>query len=160
MREAQIHYQVDIPRLARMLAKGFVLVKMNYYTAPTPNQHSEVGRKQQQFFDALRASSSVHLVLGRHEKRGDHHVEKETDVKLSVDMVVGAYEGQYDVAMIVSGDTDYVPAVEAVRRIGKKVIWAHFATQQHSLALRQNVDRQILLEDKLLRTCERKYYRR
>ena len=149
-----------------MLAKqapGYLLVEMRYYTAPSPNQGSEQARKQQQFFEALRKSTNVTLILGRHERRGSGdyaiHVEKETDVRLSVDLVVGAYEDQYDVAMLISGDTDYVPAVKAVRKRGKRVIWCCFQNQSHSKELAQSSDSCIELSDKILRTCRRQHIR-
>lgn len=149
---------MDVPRLARILAKqegGHFLKGMRYYAAPSPNQGSDSARKQQTFFEVLRASTNVTLVLGRHERRGTIHVEKETDVKLAVDMVAGAYKGEYDVAMLITGDTDYVPAVKAVRETGKRVIWCHFQNQAHSIELRQTCNSTLELGDKLLRTCRR-----
>lgn len=109
----------------------------------------------------------MELVLGRTEPRrakftcpqcGEifvhkHHVEKETDVNLAVDMTVGAHADRYDVAMLVAGDTDYVHAVEAVQATGRKVIWCHFAAQANTDRLRQVCDEQILLDEKFLRTC-------
>jgi uncharacterized LabA/DUF88 family protein len=149
---------VDIPRLARILARqsgGHLLKGMRYYAAPSPNQGSDSARKQQTFFEVLRASTNVTLILGRHERRGNVHVEKETDVKLAVDMVSGAFKGEYDVAMLITGDTDYVPAVKAVRETGRRVIWCHFPNQKHSLELKHNCDSTLELNDKILRTCRR-----
>lgn len=159
LREAGISYSVDIPRFARALAKqppGYILNKLRYYTAPSPRPNVA----QQRFFEILRQSPAVELVLGRHETRGGgaYHVEKETDVNLSVDMVVGAYEHQYDVAMLVSGDTDYVRAVQAVRLRGKRVVWCHFRGQQHSDQLRQACDETLELTDQFLRTCKRSVF--
>ncbi|MGH7719274.1 MAG: NYN domain-containing protein [Gemmatimonadaceae bacterium] len=60
---------------------------------------------------------------------------------------VGAYEDQFDVAMLITGDTDYVPAVDAVRRRNKRVIWCHFDTQTRSRELRQVCDGARLLDE-------------
>lgn len=154
---------VDVPHLARVLAKqppGFILSKLRYYTSPSPNPNPQ----QQRFFDALRQSSSTELILGRHESRSSgasqYHVEKETDVKLTVDMVTGAYKNLYDTAMLITGDTDFVPAVLAVREAGKRVIWCHFRGQGHSDELRQVCDESLEMDDKLLRTCRRDPWRR
>ena len=46
--------------------------------------------------------------------------EKAVDVKLAVDLV--GLEDIYDVAVIVSGDQDYVPAVETIKDFGKRVV--------------------------------------
>lgn len=46
--------------------------------------------------------------------------EKAVDVKLATDMVL--LHDIYDVAVIVSGDQDYVPAVQAIKDKGKRVV--------------------------------------
>ncbi len=51
-------------------------------------------------------------------------IEKAVDVMLATDMVSMAYEGQYDVAYLVSADGDFTPAVKKVRAIGRKVFAA------------------------------------
>jgi uncharacterized LabA/DUF88 family protein len=163
-REAGIHYTIDVPMLARRLAKcppGYILTKLRYYTAPL-SAHSDAARRQQRFFEEMRRAGNVELVLGRHEPRsgGSYHVEKETDVRLAVDMLVGAYKNTYDVAMLITGDTDFVPVVEAVREAEKKVIWVHFPGQAHSDALRQVCNSQLELSDKILRTCRKQTWAR
>jgi uncharacterized LabA/DUF88 family protein len=159
--------QIDVPRLARQLARNHVLVKMRYYTSPLPDGQSLAYRGQHRFFERLRSTTSIDLVLGRNEPRRQifrcpacgenythrHHVEKETDVNLAVDMAVGAHLNRYDVAMLVAGDTDYVHAVEAVQATGRKVIWCHFPAQAHTDRLRQVCDEQVVLDEKFLRTC-------
>lgn len=53
--------------------------------------------------------------------------EKAVDVKLAVDLV--ALCDSYDTAIIVSGDQDYVPAVQMVKDSGKRVINVAFKTR-------------------------------
>jgi len=48
-------------------------------------------------------------------------VEKGVDVNLAVDLVTLAFENKYDVAMIISNDGDFVPAVKKAQAYGKKV---------------------------------------
>lgn len=48
------------------------------------------------------------------------HSEKTVDVNLAVDMVTLA--NNYDLAVIVSGDQDYVPAAQAIKNMGKQVV--------------------------------------
>lgn len=50
--------------------------------------------------------------------------EKTTDVNLAVDMM--ALKDEYDLAVLVSGDQDFVPAVAAVQRLGRKVVNVSF----------------------------------
>ena len=53
--------------------------------------------------------------------------EKAVDVKLAVDMIT--LKDIYDVAMIISGDQDYVPSVEVIKDFGKQVINVAFLTR-------------------------------
>ena len=48
--------------------------------------------------------------------------EKGIDVKLAVDLMVGAIDNKYDTAIIVSSDTDLVPAIDWVRKRGHKTV--------------------------------------
>jgi len=50
-----------------------------------------------------------------------------------------AYQNQYDVAMLVSGDGDYVDCVRAVKAAGKHVVNAYFISSQ-SPALKDACD--------------------
>lgn len=52
--------------------------------------------------------------------------EKAVDVKLATDLL--RLKDIYDIAIIVSGDQDYVPAVEAVKDFGKNVVNVSFLT--------------------------------
>lgn len=54
--------------------------------------------------------------------------EKGIDVKLAVDLIVGAVDGKYDTAIIVSSDTDLVPAMDLVKiKFAKKVEYIGFS---------------------------------
>jgi uncharacterized LabA/DUF88 family protein len=53
--------------------------------------------------------------------------EKAVDVKLAIDLIMLC--NIYDIAVIVSGDQDYVPAVQAIKDQGKKVVNVAFLTR-------------------------------
>ncbi|MFW6105146.1 MAG: NYN domain-containing protein [Chloroflexota bacterium] len=57
--------------------------------------------------------------------------EKAVDVKLSCDMIM--LRDIYDIAIIVSGDQDYVPAVEVLKDCGKRVVNVAFKTRAGQL---------------------------
>lgn len=60
--------------------------------------------------------------------------EKGIDVKIAVDLIVGAHENKYDTAIIVSSDTDLVPAVDWIRtHLKKKVEYIGFSILETSL---------------------------
>ena len=54
--------------------------------------------------------------------------EKGIDVKLATDLIVGAIDDKYDVAVVVSSDADIIPAIDWVRnRTHKKVEYIGFS---------------------------------
>lgn len=54
--------------------------------------------------------------------------EKGIDVKLAVDMIIGAMDDRYDSAILISSDTDLIPAVDIItRRFKKKVEYIGFS---------------------------------
>jgi uncharacterized LabA/DUF88 family protein len=56
---------------------------------------------------------------------------KGVDIALSKDLLGHAHLDNYDVAVVVAGDGDYVPLVEEVKRLGKVVYGAFF--KRHGL---------------------------
>lgn len=60
-------------------------------------------------------------------------VEKGVDAALVTDLLSLAWQQAYDVAVLVSGDADYIPAVEYVQERGLKVINAAWASKGHNL---------------------------
>lgn len=54
--------------------------------------------------------------------------EKGIDVKIATDLIVGAIDNKYDIAIIVSSDGDLIPAIDWVRRrTSKKVEYVGFS---------------------------------
>jgi uncharacterized LabA/DUF88 family protein len=51
---------------------------------------------------------------------------KGLDISLATDMLSHAFQDHYDVAILMAGDGDYVPLVEQLKRLGKRVILAFF----------------------------------
>ena len=56
--------------------------------------------------------------------------EKGIDVMLAIDLIVGAVEDIYDMAIIVSSDADLLPAIEWIRKTkNKQVMYVGFSIQ-------------------------------
>jgi len=53
--------------------------------------------------------------------RNDHYEQKEVDVSLAVEMMEHALMNHFDVAIVVSGDRDYIPVIQKVQAAGKRV---------------------------------------
>jgi len=60
-------------------------------------------------------------VFHRTKSRGS----KRVDITLATEMLTHAHRRNYDIAVLVAGDEDYVPLVEAVKNEGRQVcVWA------------------------------------
>jgi|SRR3989344_3612480 len=54
--------------------------------------------------------------------------EKGIDVKIATDLLVGAIDNKYDTAILVSSDTDLIPAIDLIRRrFNKKIEYIGFS---------------------------------
>lgn len=67
---------------------------------------------------------------------GEYHTEKRVDTRLVAEMIQLAAVGAYDVACLLSGDDDFVPAVQAVGALGKQVYLATWPGQPVARELR------------------------
>jgi len=66
----------------------------------------------------------------------EYTTEKRVDTRLVADLIHFAANGAYDAAVLVSGDDDFVPAVEAVNALGKQVWVATLSPDDLSSDLR------------------------
>ena len=73
-------------------------------------------------------------------------VEKGVDVKLVVDLMKNAFENKFDKAILVSNDADFVPAIEEVQTLGKKVVNVSFPKTK-SFHLSKTCDETILITE-------------
>jgi len=81
----------------------------------------ELYKSQQQRFERLK-KAGFYIVRGRLVRIGGKFMEKGVDVRIGVDIAIGAAQDYYKKAFIVSSDSDLVPAVEFATLHGKKEI--------------------------------------
>ena len=148
---------LDFAKFCKKLAGNRNLVRTYYYNAPV-DQTREPDRyaRQQLFFRSLQRLPYFELRLGRlvyFDWPRQSPIEKGVDVKLSTDMIVHAFRNSYDTATLVSGDTDYSAALQAVKDQGKHVEVVLFGGRQTSQHLREISDRTIDIDKKYLSDC-------
>lgn len=146
----------DFEAFSRFLAGTNKVVDIFYYNAQLDREHNP--RKydsQKQFFEELKKIPNFHLVLCKLLKRNIigtnkvYYIIKEDDINMAVDMVELACGDNYDVALVVSGDGDFVPAVKAVQRKHKIVENIYF---EHSSSrnLKSHCDNSLELTSQIL----------
>ncbi|MHA6711118.1 LabA-like NYN domain-containing protein [Dehalococcoides mccartyi] len=154
------HFQrtdIDFGCFCSKIAGHRRLVRIYYYNA-------EVGRKeeperfndQKKFFTSLGKIPYMELRLGRLVYSGwpaTPPYEKGVDVLLSTDMLSHGFKNNFDTAILVAGDSDFVSALQAVKDNGKNVEVALFGKESTSVELRKVADKIIAVDGRLLRNC-------
>jgi uncharacterized LabA/DUF88 family protein len=111
-----------VAKLGDALAAGRPLVQIHFYTASVTQEMGEtLYAGQQRFFAHLKQEPTVQLWTGRMVKTNGVWHEKGVDVQLATHLVAKAHRDEYDIAVLVSGDSDLVPAVVEVRQMGRLV---------------------------------------
>lgn len=107
------------------------VVRKSYYTS-SPGDATAHHR----VFDCLKELDiEAPHVFPRTKNKGS----KRVDITLSVDMLTHAYHKNFDAAVLVAGDEDYVPLVNAVKNAGRRV-WVWFVESGLSPALKRSAD--------------------
>ncbi len=142
--------------LAKWLALERTIVAQSYYIgvvrAKEDDMKGQLLRKsQRRLFNHLSSKKQGFVVERGYLMKNDgvFH-EKGVDVKIAVDLLVGAYEDKYDVALLISSDTDLIPAIQKVINLGKGVEYIGFA-HKPSYGLQKHVTlSRLLIREELL----------
>jgi uncharacterized LabA/DUF88 family protein len=148
---------IDIGKLCRKLLDKRRLVRIYYYNAKVGlKEEPERYREQQAFFTSVAAIPYCELRLGRlvyHNWPNSPPYEKGVDIQLATDMITHSFKNNFDVAVLVAGDNDFVGALQAVKDNGKNVEVALFGKERTSYRLRMVADRVITINSKFLKGC-------
>lgn len=118
---------LDLSRYFRSILPTANVRAVRYFTAPVSGQE---GIDQQSYLDALATDPLVDVRFGKYKPktircgvwacahRGSREFvrseEKQTDVGIAVAMIDDAYQGHADQMILVSGDSDLVPALSLI----------------------------------------------
>jgi len=134
------YYWLDIVKLFDMFMRpNQELIAVKYFSAkPYDNDQS---LRQNAFFQANKENLRFKLILGKYLKKDitcfkcgniiHSHEEKETDVRIATQIVADAYQKNCDVAIVVSADSDMIPAIELAIEANQKV-FIYFPPNQYS----------------------------
>lgn len=133
---------LNLDALCRALLKPNEIVRIKYFTARVDDRGGDPGRptRQETYFRALRTLPNIDIILGtfltnvvslRTERsswlrprwvRVMKSEEKGSDVNLATHLVADGYDGRYEVAVVITNDSDLVEPIKVVReRVGRRV---------------------------------------
>ena len=148
---------LDLGKFCRILLGRRKLARIYYYNARVGiKEEPERYKQQQAFFAGINAIPYSELRLGRLVYNNWPSVppyEKGIDVQLATDMITHSFRSNYDVAVLVAGDNDFVGALQAVKDNGKHVEVALFGKEGTSYQLRRVADKVITINTRLLKDC-------
>lgn len=140
--------KIDYKKLIEILRKDRWLLRAYFYTGvPSGNLPKEVYedfKKQKGFLNELQ-NLGIKVKTMPLKKTPEGFIEKGIDILIATDMVSLAFRNAYDTAILVSGDSDYVPVIEEIQSLGKRVENASFK-RESSYNLRKVCDEFIELD--------------
>ena len=120
---------LDLDRLFRRVRPDDEIIAIKYFTAYWPD---DSGRRHSLYTTALAQSPVISVIEGRYKRKGftcrvrecdfpgSRHYqwfeEKQTDVNIALHMLDDSYEIRPEVVVLVSADSDLVPAISLLQR--------------------------------------------
>lgn len=142
---------LDLVKLAQTLRPRSVVDHVHYFTAPVLGDAAAASR-QSEYQSALKAvnGDGISITQGRYQSKArecrschatwQDREEKETDVNIAVNLVADAAERRMTTAMLISADSDLIPAVRVARRLNPAlVVFAAFPPKRFSADLKREM---------------------
>ncbi len=143
------HPKIDYGKLSQAVAAPDELLRAYYYNClpyqsnPPTDEESQRYSRAHRFITALKAIPRFEVRLGRLASRGTDaagkkiFIQKRVDCMFGVDMALLAGKGKISNVAIFTGDSDFIPAIEAVKREGVLVTLWHGTNPKNSMPGRE-----------------------
>ena len=156
--------RVDFGRLGAALAQDHEpLLRTYHYNCPpyqsavaTPRER-ELVRNADRFYYALRQLPNLELRLGRLAFRGYSREtgepileQKRVDIQLAVDLLALSYSRQIATAIVVAGDSDFIPVFQAAKDQAVRVVLYHGRNNPAHRELIEAADQPIVFDQDLI----------
>ncbi|HEX8907167.1 MAG TPA: NYN domain-containing protein [Longimicrobiaceae bacterium] len=158
--------RIDFGKLATELSRPDDLLRTYYYhclpymsPVPTPEEEERYAGKQR-FFSALNRLNRFEVREGKLEYRGTDREssrpifeQKRVDIYLGVDLVLLAVKQRIHRAILITGDSDFLPAIRAAKNEGVLIHLFHgTGPQQPHRDLWEEADDRTVITPELLNT--------
>ena len=124
-----------------LLQPNQVLFEIKYFTSRVSN-NPDKQKRQTTYIEALE-TVGIKIYYGHYQsdtincrqcgKIWPTYHEKMTDVNIATQILIDAYQDRYDMAMLISGDSDLVPPIKAVHELFRnKRVFVAFPPKRHN----------------------------
>jgi uncharacterized LabA/DUF88 family protein len=161
---------VDFQLLAQRLFPNDVVVAVHYFSAiaPSPPDDPDQANRHMFYLEALRTLPLVHVHVGKFHKskrevalvtppsgisvRQTAYIwqEKQSDVALAVQLLGEAMRGEVDSLVLMTNDSDFIPAVRAVKTLTDSSVGVISPDKTISVELAKEADFSHLFDKGLL----------
>lgn len=153
--------RIDYEKLVLELSKEKQLLRAYYYTClpwqsnPVTEDESKRFSSAQKFHNYLKRIPNFEVRLGRLAYRGQDSnnrpilEQKQVDIMLAIDILRLSYRSAISQAIVLTGDSDFIPAVNIAKDEGVQAVLAHGARPHMSLL--EAVDQTIQLDWKFIK---------
>lgn len=139
---------------ARWLAKNTTITEIVYYVGQIreemSNEKSKLLKQNRDRFFAQLTKQGITIKTGYILKSNEEYYEKGVDVQIAVDVCMKAVRNEYDRLILVSSDTDLIPAIKEVKSLGNVVEYVGFDIHPSFALMRFSSTRTLLKKDDLL----------
>lgn len=170
-------YWLDVSKLAgELVTDGQELAYTKYFTArisggrrtdnPTYGAERNAKRKRQtNYLDALKSTGKVQIIEGHYRedevecnkcgRSWSVPEEKMTDVNIATQLIFDAFASRFDIAVVVSGDSDLVPPIREIRQfLSAKRLHVAFPPARHSNEMRKAAHERFTIDAGMLEKCQ------
>jgi uncharacterized LabA/DUF88 family protein len=120
------------------------LIGVKYFTSRVKN-NPDKQKRQSTYIDALE-STGTKIIYGNYQDGSVECLrcgniwatakEKMTDVNIATEIMVDAFQDNYDMAMLISGDSDLTPPIREVHRLfSNKRVFVAFPPKRHNSSM-------------------------
>jgi uncharacterized LabA/DUF88 family protein len=147
--------KIDLARFSEILCGNYERLRTYYYncmpyqsSSPTEDERRRFA-SMDKFVYTLRKLPRFEVKLGRLGCVGGEYVQKRVDIALAVDLVRLSCGRMIGKAVIVTGDSDFVPAIEAAKEAGVLVTLYYSPSSIHDELL-SAVDESAIIDQSLI----------
>jgi len=127
--------------ISNLLQPNQELQEIKYFTSRVSN-NPDKQKRQTTYIEALE-STGIKILYGHYQRDKieckqcgniwPKYNEKMTDVNIATQILIDAYQDKFDMAMLISGDSDLVPPIKAVHENFKyKRVFVAFPPKRHN----------------------------
>lgn len=160
LKETYSSPKIDFSKLSAHLADGLPILRTYYYNCmpykgKTPSS-GEIDRynNMQKFVTSLEKLDRYEVKLGKLEYRGRKadgtpiYQQKRVDILLGCDLVLLAAKQRIAKAILITGDSDFIPAIQIAKNEGVEIELVYDATHEpHSNLTLVADERKVLSQD-------------